>query len=236
MGATGSITADSVDLAAFKRAKVVYEGVDKNNTSNATMVALIEEALHAATGAETMEEDPALRKERNERFLTACGKYEKGGKGANLERAEALFNQGVDVDFGDEDGCTALIHASGEGEMKVVKFLTDEANVSIDVQSSDGTTALWTAAFNGQTEVVNHLLLCGADERIKGQPLDEPLQSPALAARRNRKPGLADLIDAEASLREQNPERREAQKARQMDVEEYRASLRAASKQVQAPA
>ena len=229
MGTAGSTLA-TVDVEAFKRAQEVYKRAEPGTTA-ASMLALIEDALMAAPAAPA--ENPSVRHERNVRFLMACGKYEKGSKGADLSRTVQLFEQGVDVDFADEDGWTALFHACGEGQIKVVKYLTDTCKVGLDVQSDDGTTALWTAAFNGQTECVHHLLLCGADERIKGQPEGEPSQSPALAARRNRKPGLADLLDAEGAMRVAHPERRERCIRREMDIDEYRSSMRAAAQQVQ---
>lgn len=56
------------------------------------------------------------------------------------------------------------------------------------------------------------------------------MTSPSMAARRNRKPGLADLLDTERELREKDPNRVLRQIAKEMTVEEYRDSIREASK------
>ena len=70
------------------------------------------------------------------------------------------------------------------------------------------------------------LLMYGADETIKGTPAEEPTSSPALAARRNRQPGLADLLDLEADLRKADPLRRSLQVAKRMDRGEFKESIR----------
>ncbi len=75
------------------------------------------------------------------------------------------------------------------------------------------------------------MLLIGADDTIKGEPVDEPTTTPALAARRNRHPGLADLLDTERLLREQDPTRQLRQKSREMSADEFRNSIRTAAVQ-----
>ena len=76
---------------------------------------------------------------------------------------------------------------------------------------------------------MQHLLIAGADDTVKGQPEGEPSSTPSLAARRNRHPGLSDFLDAERSLREEDPTRWERQKAHELTVEEFRESIRKAS-------
>jgi hypothetical protein len=66
----------------------------------------------------------------------------------------------------------------------------------------------------------------GADAKIKAQPDGEPVQTPALAARRNRHPGIADLIDTENQLRSDIVGRLGRQQAKEMSAEEYRESMR----------
>ncbi len=70
------------------------------------------------------------------------------------------------------------------------------------------------------------MLRFGADESIRGRPEGEPVQTPAFAARRNGNPGIADLVDLEASLRALDPTRRSRQQALEMSLEEFRESHR----------
>lgn len=66
----------------------------------------------------------------------------------------------------------------------------------------------------------------GADATVKAQPAGEPVQTPALAARRNRHPGIGDLLDTENQLRGDDADRRSRQVAQEMTSEEYRESMR----------
>jgi ankyrin repeat protein len=104
--------------------------------------------------------------------------------------------------------------------------LDDMNEKIINSKANDSCTPLWTAAFNGRRDAVMLLLLFGADESIKGAPEGEPITSPALAARRNRQPGLADAIDLESSLRAADPGRRLRQLAKRMDRDEFKESIR----------
>ena len=214
----------------FVRAKRLYDRAP-SGTTDMSLLNLVNKAIN---NTEEEEEDPVIRDNRNKEFLTVCGKYEKGGKGANLTKAQSLYNSmnSIDIEYTDEDGWTALFHACGEDELSIVKFLIEECYANIDKQSpEDDTTALWNSAFNGCSDVVNYLLLVGANERIKGKADNHPLCLPSMAARRNRKPGIADLIDLETSLRENDPERLKKQISREMTLVEWRESIRKNLKQ-----
>lgn len=167
------------------------------------------------------------RQQRNAEFLVACGKYHKGGSSGDLRRAQTLFDRGVDVDFQDTDGWSALFYASGEGHARLVQWLVEDWGAAVDLRAPDECTPLWTACFNGKRDVVSYLLRIGADDAVVGKPPGEPAQSPAMAARRNRNPGIADFVDFEAELRRADPSRRARQVARQMTKEEFRESMRA---------
>ena len=52
------------------------------------------------------------------------------------------------------------------------------------------------------------------------------------AARTQRHPGLADLIDAEESLRAADPERLAKLRSGELSMEEYKASLRGATRSI----
>jgi hypothetical protein len=110
--------------------------------------------------------------------------------------------------------------------MRLVQWLVEDWGATVDLRAPDNCTPLWTACFNGKRDVVSYLLRVGADDTIVGTPPGEPAQSPALAARRNRNPGIADFVDFEAELRRGDPSRRPRQVARQMTKEEFRESMR----------
>lgn len=169
------------------------------------------------------------RDERNKEFLIACGAFHKGKARSNIAKAQTLFSEGVDLNFVDEDGWNALHHACGEGHTNIVEWLLELEEATeevINLKAADNCTPLWIAAFNGRRDAVMALLMYGADETIKGAPAEEPTSSPALAARRNRQPGLADLLDLEADLRKADPLRKSLQVAKRMDRGEFKESIR----------
>lgn len=170
--------------------------------------------------------DVEARAARNKEFLIACGKFHNGKSKGNLNKVIQLATAGIDIDAIDEDGWSGLFHASGEGYFKIVNWLL-ENNAQIDLKDHCNCTPLWVAAFNNHRDVVKLLLLFGADETTQGQPEDEPLQTPSLAARRNRHPGLADYIDGESTLRRSDPDRRRRQLDKEMTVDEFNSSVKA---------
>lgn len=172
-----------------------------------------------------------MTQEMDTAFRCACGQIIKGGPKPSLARARELLAEGaVNVDSQDSDGWTALHHATGQPSTTFIEFLIDEAGATVDIPDCTGCTPLWVACFNNQRDIVKVLLRAGADTTIAGRPEGEPTQTPALAARRQRHPGLADLIDAEATLRAADPTRHPRQVAREMTLEEYRESVRLALK------
>ena len=66
----------------------------------------------------------------------------------------------------DNDGKTALIHASYKNHLKVVQILID-AGADVDIQDNDGRTALMWASSNDNLEVVQELIKAGADVNIQ---------------------------------------------------------------------
>ena len=69
--------------------------------------------------------------------------------------------------------------------------------------------------------------VCGANETLVAKPEGEPKTTAALAARRNRHPGLADLLDSETQCRALNIDRLRQQQRGEMDLEEFNLTLRA---------
>lgn len=90
----------------------------------------------------------------NKRFIAACGAFYKGKAEADLPTAERLFLLGADVNYCDEDGWSALFHASGEGHLRVVQWLVEECSAEINLESPEKITPLWIACFNGRRNVV----------------------------------------------------------------------------------
>lgn len=79
------------------------------------------------------------------------------------------YTVGVDINFKDEDGWSALHHAAGEGHIKIVKWLVDSCEgIDVDVVALDNCTPLWFACYNNKRDVVEHLLLVGSDDTIRG--------------------------------------------------------------------
>lgn len=87
----------------------------------------------------------------------------------NLQEIEQLLQQNpsLDINIKDEDGYTALIHASVFGYKEVVHFLLDKG-AELDAQDSHyGYTALMHASWQGHSEIVKLLLNKGADIHAK---------------------------------------------------------------------
>ena len=223
MGGASSID----DQATFRELQRVYEE-NKDDTDDVLLAKCqVACAPKEAPKAETEEDDEA-KKERSKLFLFACGAYRKetSTAKANLTEATNLFHQGIDLDYVDEEGWTALHHAAGEGHTKLVEFLLNDCKVRVDPVDEFNCTPLWVACCNDRRDAVKALLVVGADTEITGKPEGEPVQKPALAARRNRHPGLADLVDAEAELRTADVSRLQREITGEMTLQEFNDSMR----------
>ena len=135
------------------------------------------------------------------------------------------------MDACDADGWTAVHHAAGEGHNKVVMWLASpggDVRANVDVAAADGCTPLWVACHNGHRPVVELLLRLGADAELRGRPAGEAESTtPALAARRNRNPGIADIVDAENRLRAASGGARlEAERVGDLELVEFKETLR----------
>ena len=71
----------------------------------------------------------------------------------------------LDLDAQDNEGNTALIHASQAGHFEVVELILKES-VDLNRRNHRGFSALMKAAIQGQIETVRFLLLKGADHSI----------------------------------------------------------------------
>lgn len=87
----------------------------------------------------------------SDRFLIAAAER-------NLDVAKELLNQGVDVNIQDRFGFSALIRASYDGYLNIVKELLKHPDIDVNIQTTDGDTALIWASANGYLEIVIELL------------------------------------------------------------------------------
>jgi hypothetical protein len=84
-------------------------------------------------------------------------------KDGNLERVQELIAAGANVNHVDDDGETALIHASWKGHAAVVAALLAAGAAVNHAYKDGGWTALMMASSQGRTAVVTMLLAAGAN-------------------------------------------------------------------------
>ena len=103
---------------------------------------------------------------------------------ADLDRVVELLDTGVDVDFRDEDGATALHYAAAFNRRKVAELLL-ERGAQIDARDADDRTPLHLSAFGGCADTTLLLLERGADAHA----VDTGGFTPLHAAGGNREEG-----------------------------------------------
>ena len=77
-----------------------------------------------------------------------------------------LLQTGADLNRQDVYKLSPLHHAAMRGNIRVVKFLTEQPGIRVDIQDSQDSTPLHIAATYGNTEVARILLEAGADCKI----------------------------------------------------------------------
>ena len=86
----------------------------------------------------------------------------EAAKNNDTNRINSILNKGkVDINAKNKDGETALMLASSEGHLEMVKLLVENG--------ADYTNALRLASREGHLEVVKYLLENGADVNIKNK-------------------------------------------------------------------
>jgi hypothetical protein len=85
-----------------------------------------------------------------------------------LVEAQKLYESGVDVDWKNPDGETALMRAAMSGHMDVVEWLI-EVDAPLETKDSHGYTALTHAAIWGRIPVMKVLIAAGADGQVQEQ-------------------------------------------------------------------
>ena len=82
----------------------------------------------------------------------------EAAKQGNAAAVRELLRQGADVNEMDARSCTALLLASGKGDVGVVRLLLGVPGTDVDLVDNMGDTALMRASGNGHAEVVALLL------------------------------------------------------------------------------
>ena len=107
--------------------------------------------------------DPNVRNSKNGR--TALIQASQSG---HYQVVEILFQKGADPNIHDNDGCTALIIASENGQQVVELLLERQVDPNVR-NSKNRRTALMQASQNGHYQVVEILLQKGADPNLEDE-------------------------------------------------------------------
>lgn len=93
-----------------------------------------------------------------------------------MDIATDLIGRGIDLDYQDTDGATALNYCI-EYNDEVTATLLVQQNININIEDKYGNQALWYAVFNarGEYNLVNLLLANGADAHHKNHAGRSPL-------------------------------------------------------------
>ena len=86
----------------------------------------------------------------------------------NIENVRLLLDRGVNINFKDNYGDTALMWASSEDNIYIVEILLNHG-ANIDLLDDDGDTALDLAVGDGNTDIIELLLEHGAEVNIQNE-------------------------------------------------------------------
>jgi len=86
---------------------------------------------------------------------------------ADVERLQAMLDEGADIDALDRYGQTGLMLAAMYGRTGVVEFLL-ERGAALDRTAKFCLSALMLAVINGHVEIVRMLVQAGADTELRG--------------------------------------------------------------------
>jgi hypothetical protein len=125
-----------------------------------------------APAAEAPAEEPGVKHKTSTPDQFAIEEFFNAVKSNNLAVVRTMVEKGtVDPDFTLDHGTTALMHASAQGYINMVRYLIGK-RVAINAQDPNGTTALMWAAYRGHKDVVSYLVSKGADMSIKREDGD----------------------------------------------------------------
>lgn len=117
-----------------------------------------------------------------------------------IEDVKVFLAKGINPDFADSTGRTALSYASAQGYADIAKLLLD-AGASPDIKDKSGNTSLHWAADGGRLEVLKMLLAAHATVDAQNKQGLTPLM---LAADRGRVAVVRALLDAGADPKKQD--------------------------------
>ena len=112
--------------------------------------------------------EPSKFEKKQERRLEWTDLMTASSNG-DVEWANKLLKEDVDIDRQDADGLTPLMVASREGKTEMVALLLSKG-AQANLQKRGGKSALMLASKRGHTEVVSLLLNSDADVNMQKKP------------------------------------------------------------------
>lgn len=118
-----------------------------------------------------------------ERQTELCKELMIAAKAGDKEEIERTVDEGVDVDYQNEFGQSALMVASWEGHLGIVEILLN-ADADPDLQDGFGKSALHEAALGGHHTIVHRLISGGAKIDLTDEEQRTPLHYAAMRGKR----------------------------------------------------
>lgn len=98
----------------------------------------------------------------------ASDAFLKAADSGDLKNVKKMVKSGIDVNYADSNGYTALMNASYGGHLSVVKFLI-KSKANLDQTTPGKETAILLAAKKNHGDVYKYLLEHGADANIRSK-------------------------------------------------------------------
>lgn len=111
----------------------------------------------------------------------------------NLIECKLLFNNCTDINTKDRLGRTALVAATKNNQIEIVKLLLTHPEINVNCSNIDFGTPLTIASCRGYTEIVKLLL---SRPKINVNAKDIDMWTAFMFASSNRQPGIAKLLIA----------------------------------------
>src|ERR1700678_2000442 len=124
------------------------------------------------------------------------GLLETVASGDHVSAMQLLSTKGADVNAAQADGTTAIMYASANGDLDLVRALI-KAGANVKAANQFGTSALTEAAIIGSAPIIEALLKAGADPNFKNPNGETPLMA---AARSGKLDAAKVLLAAGADI------------------------------------